>query len=145
MKAKPKRPKKGTERITWHLDEGETLESVARYFIDSGIHPSDVKVVREYDNWDDDESYYFCGTRSESDEKYNSRLARYEAQMRAYDEWHEENRQLIEEELERRRLEAEEKKRKDEEKALKRLEKSRKVAEKQLAKIDKQLADIKDK
>lgn len=141
MKAKPKRPVRRIKKYKWYLDDGGSLASVIEHFSDLGFSPEDVKVDVRYSEYGEYESgeNCFCAEGPESEEEFGARLLKFDQRMQAYHNWYEENKQLIEEELERRRLMAEEKKRKDKEKARKRLEKARKRAARELAKIEAQL------
>jgi hypothetical protein len=138
MRPKPKRPVRATKKYRWFLEEGESLGGIARYFIQLGFSPEDVRFGGNYSEYDYNE-YYFYIEGPESEEEFGARLLEYEQKMQKYHNWYEENRALIEQELERRRLVAEEKKIKDEEKAKKRLIKAKEKAIKELAKIEKQL------
>lgn len=124
-----------TERIVKYVNGDENLDSIARYFIDKQIHPSEVT----YDSY----SRRFSANRRESDQSFSNRVAKYEKKMQAYHNWYEENRQLIEEELNRRKSLIKESKVRDEEKLLKRLEREKQTVAKRLARIEKQLKNMK--
>lgn len=142
MKPVPKRPRRGTEKHTWYLDEGNSLAAAIQYFRDKGFTPAEVSVSVNYGDYDESDEYFFCAEGPESDESFNTKVAQYERKMEAYQAWYDENRELIEEELERRRVLAEEKARKDEEKAKKRLQKAREKAAKELAKLDQKILEM---
>lgn len=141
MKSKPKRPVRKTERVSRYVRPNENLDNIARFFMERNIHLSDV-VWTGYGS-------KFEATVPESDVSFDARMATYEQKMQAYHNWHEENKKLIEDELNRRKYIQEQKNKKEEEKILKQLEqqleRQKATAAKRLARIEKQLASVQKK
>jgi len=141
MKKMPNRPVRYMERKECPIGDGDTLDKIARFFIDIGIHPTEVR-FECYNDYDDYVSCSFYASAPESEEAFNAKIAKYELKLQAYNAWYERNKESIEVELAKKQEQAKEKKIKAEERAKKNLELDRIRTAKELARIDKKLKQI---
>jgi hypothetical protein len=89
----------------------------------------------------DRNSYDSCSTyvssyRSETDEEFTKRMARYEKNLAAYNKWERDNKEAIEKEKKKRKKKAAKTARKDLEKERERLKKAQATIEKNLAELE---------
>lgn len=135
IKSLPKEPKRQKISVYYEFDDyNDTLASIVEYFENKNIRIEDVKVKVEY--FDD---VCIHATTFESDEEYNKKLLKYEEKMIEFNKWYEENKELIDRELERRETEKRQKEEKIAVSKRNKLLKQKKILEKQLKKINKDI------
>jgi hypothetical protein len=139
MRPIPKAPVRRVRTEKFCIERGASLDSIARFFIEKGFHPSEACFEYDDDEYDD---YYFIAEGPENDDSFNERVIQYEHKMQEYHNWYEQNRQFIEEELARRQSKITEKACKQKERYRKRLEQEKKLAEEKLIRLDKKLKKI---
>ena len=101
LRAKPAKPKKRTDiKSSTHLYDGMSLKELLDE-IPSTVNLEDVSFNHQWD-LGDLYSPLFEWTEEESDENFQRRVATYKAKLDKYNKWHEENKEEIEEEIDRR-------------------------------------------
>lgn len=138
LRNKPKKPVKAASVAeTFRIDEGDTIYSILAQLPDADLNKAYIDVDYDYEPYGNDRwaiiSVVF--NREESDEEFAERLDIYERGMSLYNAWYEENKDLIERELERRRIEKEKATQKE-------IEKVAAQKEKEILKLEKKLKSL---
>lgn len=135
LKNKPKKPTRRTILKDVDADNFDNLQEMIEYFECYNINFSDVKFKIDHNPYDDYTTIVFVYKEPESDKDFENRMKIYKRNLDKYNKWEEENRDLIEQEKNRREQRLLEKQRIEEEKYKTNLEK-------QLRKIERELRQL---
>lgn len=146
MRATPKRPVRGTEKVIYKIDDGFTLDDIIKFFADMKLHPGEAYFLCDFDYYNETVECCFIIEHLENDASFDKKMTRYGNEMQKYNEWRNQNKQAIEQELVRRQTLVEEKRRRTEKKLEKNLEKNlekcRKRALRELTQIEKRFKKL---
>lgn len=113
IRKKPEEPKKMENiRDACQIDDGDTLSNILARIGD--VDPKSVcfQVNVEFGYYDDTYTHVYARwTRPETDKEFEKRKLNYIKELDKYNEWYEENKEVIETELEKRQTSKEEKER----------------------------------
>lgn len=143
LKVKPTKPKRKVHETTRaRINDGDNLQAIIDNLRveleDKGFTKEEIESLNiaekgyidvEYDY--DYTDFYYEVAHKECEASFNTRMNEYKTKLKAYNDWHKENKDEIEREIQRR---------KDEEAV--RLRKKREQLEKERARIDKQLEKL---
>lgn len=143
LKVKPTKPKRKVYETTRaRINDGSNLQTIIDdlrvELEDKGFTKEEIESLNiaekgyidvEYDY--DYTDFYYEVAHKECEASFNTRMNEYKTKLKAYNDWHKENKDEIEREIQRR---------KDEEAV--RLRKKREQLEKERARIDKQLEKL---
>lgn len=148
MRKKPVEPERMNIIGTFPIEDGDTLAAVStkalkvaeEYNID--LSKMVIKLGLKDEPFASD-AYGYDGcvkwVRPESDEEYAVRYAEYKMKLEKYNTWYEENREIIERRLEKKRMEKMAKENKRKEREMRTLSKRKQYLEKEIGKIEERL------
>ena len=100
LKEEPKKPLRRIVNSFHTINDGETLQSIMSYF--DCEDPSLIIVDREYSFDLEDSEFIAKYSREQTDEEYEEEMKRYRERKKKYDVWYKKNKDLIEQEIQRR-------------------------------------------
>jgi hypothetical protein len=116
LKKKPVPPPRALETKERYVSDFGTLSSAVEWFESRCVNIDDVKIDCGYGGT------YFKWKKEEDDRSYSLKVDKYKRQLKEYEEWYQENKEAVNQEIELR-------KKKDEEKKLAKIKKLEKELE----------------
>jgi len=139
LKSKPAKPVR-QKKVRY----SETIEGdiTLQYVLDltKGIDPKEV--IIDYDYYYDYSSCEIVWHREETDEEFKVRMDDYLEKKKKYDKWYKDNKELVDQEIERRAKEEAEKKLKEKAYQAKLAEKEQKKPQKRIKELAKEQARL---
>ena len=102
IKKKPVMPERKVFHSKIYITDYSLLSELLRD-IPEGINYEDVQILNTSDYWDEHPSWRLVWPSPETDSLHNKRIKQYEARLKKYTEWYNDNKDAINNELERRK------------------------------------------